>query len=232
MAQLFGQTIEFDPGNRRLAVAEQTYLKQYCALIHGQVIIDALLSIRTAHQLRGDDVAAVTLEVIQSAYDIAGGGAFGDKNRPWTKEQADYNLKYLSAVALLDGGVGPEQLETERVRRDDVQALLTRIAVVPAADLTADYPERTGVRVSVRTHDGRELHHRQADYEGSPTQPLSWERVVEKFHWLAEPCSEGGLRGEIIEAVERLDEIHVTDLTGLLGRVSPVAVRARSAVRF
>ncbi|OBI93813.1 MmgE/PrpD family protein [Mycobacterium asiaticum] len=232
LAQLFDQAIDFDSGNRRLTAVERTYLKQYCALIHGQVIIDALLSIRAAHQLRGDDVAAVTLEVIQSAYDIAGGGAYGDKDHPWTKEQADYNLKYLGAVALLDGGVGPEQLETERVRRDDVQNLLTRIAVVPAADLTADYPERTGVRVSVATHDGRELNHQQADYEGSPTQPLSWDRVVEKFHWLAEPCCDRGLRGEIIEAVERLDEIPVTELTGLLGRVSPAAVRPRSAVRF
>ena len=65
--------------------------------------------------MRGEDVARVSLEVFQGAYDFAGGGAYGDKDHPRTKEQADYNLKYLSAVALLDGGVGPEQLETERV---------------------------------------------------------------------------------------------------------------------
>ena len=44
-----------------------------------------------------------------------------------TKEQADYNLEYLVAVALLDGQVGPEQLETERVCRGDVQDLLARV---------------------------------------------------------------------------------------------------------
>ena len=115
LAQLFDQPIDFDAADRGLTCVEQTYLKQYCSLIHGQVVIDAVLALRREHNLRGEDVARVTLEVFQGAYDFAGGGAYGDKEHPRTKEQADYNLKYLSAVALIDGGVGPEQLETERV---------------------------------------------------------------------------------------------------------------------
>ena len=47
----------------------------------------------------------MTLEVFQGAYDFAGGGSYGAKDQPRTKEQADYNLRYLSAVALLDGQV-------------------------------------------------------------------------------------------------------------------------------
>ena len=137
----------------------------------------------------------MTLEVFQGAYDFAGGGAYGDKDHPRTKEQADYNLKYLSAVALLDGGVGPEQLETERVVRADVQDLLARVDVKAAADLTADYPRRTAARVHVVTRDGREFSREQSDYEGSPTRPMSWERVVDKFDWLAEPfCGRSAAR--------------------------------------
>ena len=37
-------------------------------------------------------------------------GAIGSKDHPQAKEQADYNLKYLIAVALLDDQVGPAQL--------------------------------------------------------------------------------------------------------------------------
>jgi 2-methylcitrate dehydratase len=232
LAQLFGQPIDLHTANRGLTAVEQTYLKQYCALIHGQVVIDAVLAVRGANDLNGTDVAAVILEVFQGAYDFAGGGAYGSKDRPSTKEQADYNLKYLCAVALLDGGVGPEQLENQRVRRADVQELLARVEVTPAADLTADYPLRTAARVRVQTHDGREFGHQQSDYEGSPTQPLSWDRVVEKFHWLAEPFCDEGLRAEIVDAVERLDDNPITDLTGLLSAVSPEATRPRGAARF
>jgi 2-methylcitrate dehydratase len=232
LVQLFDQPVDFHTADRALTCVEQTYLKQYCALIHGQVIIDAVLAIRGDHDLRGGDVERVSLEVFQGAYDYAGGGAYGVKDHPLTKEQADYNLKYLSAVALLDGGVGPEQLETERVLRGDVQELLARVDVTAAADLTADYPQRTAARVRVLTRDGREFSREQSDYEGSPTRPMSWGRVVDKFGWLAEPFCGDTLRDEIVAAVDQLDEIPVADLAALLGAVSPTAGRGRTKVRF
>lgn len=232
LVQLFGQPIDFETGDRGLSAVEQTYLKQYCSLIHGQAIIDAVLAIRTEHDLRGADVARVTLEVFQSAYDFAGGGAYGDKDHPRTKEQADYNLKYLTAVALLDGGVGPEQLETERVLRADVQEFLARVEVTPAADLTADYPRRTATRVHIVTIDGREFSREESDYEGSPTRPMPWERVADKFTWLAEPFCDEALRADIVAAVDHLDEIQVSELTGLLGAASRTARWPRNGPRF
>lgn len=232
LVQLFGQSIDMRTDDRELTCVEQTYLKQYCALIHGQVVVDAVLALRSDNRLSGADVARVTLEVFQGAYDFAGGGAYGGKDHPRTKEQADYNLKYLSAVALLDGGVGPDQLETERVLQEDVQDLLTRVDVKAAPDLTADYPRRTAARVHIVTRDGREFSREQSDYEGSLTRPMSWERVVDKFHWLAEPFCDQALRADIIAAVDHLDEITAAELTRLLGTVSSTPQRPRSEPRF
>jgi 2-methylcitrate dehydratase len=61
---------------------------------------------------------------------------------------------------------------------------------------------------------------------------MSWDRVVEKFHWLAEPFADTGLRGAIIDAVTRLDDIPVAELAELLSAVSPVTQRARSRGRL
>jgi 2-methylcitrate dehydratase PrpD len=232
LVQLFDQPIDLHTADRSLRCVEQTYLKQYCSLIHGQIVIDAVLAVSSENGLRGADVARVDLEVFQGAYDFAGGGAYGDKAHPITKEQADYNLKYLTAAALLDGGVGPGQLESQRVSRADVQDLLSRVRVEAADDLTADYPQRTAARVHVITTDGREFSREQSDYEGSPTRPMSWERVVEKFAWLAEPFCDEPLRDGIVAAVARLDEIKVAELTGLLGSVFATARCGRSKPRF
>ena len=232
LVQLFEQPIDFRPTDRALDCVEQTYLKQYCSLIHGQVVIDAVLAIRSDHDLRGNDIARVALEVFQGAFDFAGGGAYGDKSHPQTKEQADYNLKYLTAVALLDGGVGPDQLENERVLRDDVQDLLARVDVNAAADLTAGYPGRTAARVRIVTRDGHEFSREQSDYEGSPTRPMSWDRVVDKFHWLAEPFCGRALRDDVVAAVDGLQEITAAQLAALLGAVSSTPRRPRSKVRF
>lgn len=232
LQQLFGQQIDLRPADRSLTAVHQTYLKQYCSLIHGQAVIDGALTLRELHQIDAADLDHVTLEVFQGAYDFAGGGSYGNKDRPWTKEQADYNLKYLIAVALLDGAVGPGQLETERVRRADVQHLLTRVHVRAADDLTAAYPERTAARLVVTLHDGREFSREQDDYEGSPTRPMTWSRVADKFNWLAEPFTDEQLRGEIVDAVGDLEHIQVSDLADLLGAVSPVAKEPRSRLRL
>ena len=232
LQQLFGQGIDMRTGDRSLTAVEQTYLKQYCSLIHGQAIIDATLALRDEHQISAGDVAAVTLEVFQGAYDFAGGGSYGAKDQPRTKEQADYNLRYLSAVALLDGQVGPEQLETERINRADVQDLLSRVDVKPAPDLTAAYPERTSARVHVVLQNGRTLSREQSDFEGSPTRPMSWDRVIEKFDWLAEPFVDNTLRDDIVSAVGHLDRIPVSELAELLSAVSPTPKRPRTRGRL
>ncbi|WP_232004716.1 MmgE/PrpD family protein [Mycobacterium sp. ACS1612] len=86
---LFDQGIDMRTDDRSLTAVERTYLKQYCSLIHGQAIIDATLAIRDEYQISGRDVASATLEVFQGAYDFAGGGSYGDKEHPSTKEQGD-----------------------------------------------------------------------------------------------------------------------------------------------
>ncbi len=220
LEQSFGQRIEMRLDDRSLAVVESTYLKKYCALIHGQAPIETVLTLADEHGLVPGDIESLDVEVYQAAYDIAGGGSFGNKDEALTKEQADYNLKYLLAAALIDGQVGPEQLRIERIRRPDVRDLMARIDIRPNADLTARYPHATPVRVSVALREGRQVCREQDDFEGAPSRPLTWDRTVEKFHWLAEQYADDTLRNTMIETVERLQGVPLSALTELLTRVS------------
>ena len=110
--------------------------------------------------------------------------------------------------------------------------LLSRVRVEAAPDLTAAYPERTSVRVHVTQRNGQTVSREQSDFEGSPTRPMTWDRVVEKFAWLSEPFVDDGLRDEIVSAVDDLDTIAVSDLTELLAKVSPGATRSRTRGRL
>ena len=225
LEQLFDQPIDLHLDDPTLGVVQHTYLKKYCALIHGQAPIETVLTLSAEHGIDHHDIAAVDVAVFQSAYDIAGGGRFGDKDAPQTKEQADYNLKYLVAVALIDGTVGPEQLQTERIRRPDVQELLRRITVRPDPDLTARYPRATPVRIVVTLRDGRQVSRAQDDFHGAPSRPFTWERTVEKFHWLTTPFVDLRLRSAIVDAVDDLEHAPVSALTELLTAVGAAARR-------
>jgi 2-methylcitrate dehydratase len=92
--------------------------------------------------------------------------------------------------------------------------LLTRIDIRPNARLTAGYPRTTPVRVEVLMRNGQSVSREQQDFEGAPRRPLTWERTVETFHWLAQEYAEDGLRDAIIDAVESLGDEPVSQLTG------------------
>lgn len=221
LERLFGQPIDLHLDNPTLDVVEHTYLKKYSALIHGQTPIETILALSSEYSVDYHDVTAVQVDTFQTAYDIAGGGAFGDKDHPSTKEQADYNLKYLLAVALIDGQVGPDQLHTERIQRADVQELLHRISIRPNQAFTDRYPKATPAKVAITLHDGRRVSREQDDFEGAPGRAFGWERTVEKFDALAGPYADDDLRAAIVATVAHLDTIPLSALTELLIKVNP-----------
>jgi 2-methylcitrate dehydratase len=223
LERMFNQEIRIDWRNPSLERIRQTVMKKYCALIHAQPVLEAVMELKRRHNLAADDVASVTCETFQGGFDIAGGGSFGSKDHPTTKEQADYNLKYLIAVALLDGQVGPAQLDEQRVNAPDAQALLRSVEITPNPRFTQAYPDQLQCRIVIRTRGGRDYIKTQIGYEGGRDRPLTWERVTEKFNWLSESFADPRLRQSIITAVESLEQRPISHLTTLLGQVKPNA---------
>jgi 2-methylcitrate dehydratase len=221
---MFGQPIPVNWEDPSLDAITQIVMKKYCSLIHGQPVLEAVLDLKRRNSLTADDVEDVRCDVFQGAFEFAGGGGFGPKDHPQVKEQGDYNLKYLIAAALLDDQLGPRQLEEMRIQAPDVQALLARVEIRPDERFSARYPRELSARVTIRTRDQRVFVKEQNGYEGGLTNPMSWERTVEKFHWLAEAFADEELRGAIVEAVRRLDTSELSDLTDLLAQVRPTAV--------
>jgi 2-methylcitrate dehydratase len=69
---------------------------------------------------------------------------------------------------------------------------------------------------------------KQQGYEGGLNKPMSWERTVEKFHWLSEAFADEDLRNRIIQVVQQLDARPISDLVDLLAQVRCTAVFPRT----
>jgi 2-methylcitrate dehydratase len=207
---------ELDWEREDLERVRHTFLKRYNAEIHSQSALEALLELRETPDLDPRAVDRVELETFQVAYDIIGGGEEGDKKQIRTKEQADHSLPYLLAVALLDGQVMPEQFASERIIQTDVQDLLRRVEVRPAADLTARFPAEHACRLRLHLANGTTLAADKSDYAGFLTRPMSWDQAQEKFERLAADAIEPELAAELVAAVATLDDLETRDLTSLL----------------
>jgi 2-methylcitrate dehydratase len=217
METIAGQ-FELDWEREDLERVRRTFLKRYNAEIHSQAALEALLELRETHDLDLCAVERVEVETFQVAYDIIGGGEEGDKKQIRTKEQADHSLPYLLAVALLDGQVMPAQFASDRIIQADVQDLLRRIEVRPAADLSARFPAEHACRLRLHLADGTTLVADKSDYAGFLTRPMSWDQAQEKFERLAAGAIEPELAAELVAAVAALDDLETRDITSLLAR--------------
>jgi 2-methylcitrate dehydratase len=218
-AQSIAGPFTIDWRRESLDRVERTITKRYNAEVHSQTAIEAALELQREFHFAASDVERVDVNVFDVAYKIIGGGEEGDKTLVFTKEDADHSLPYLIAVALLDHSVMPPQFALRRVQRADVQALLCRVAVRPLAEYSERFPKEMPARVTVSLRDGRVLRRALSDYPGFFTRPPTWDNAVSKFTNLAEPHAAPNAIAEIANAVADLEDVAVSDLTRLLGRV-------------
>ena len=202
-------------------------IKKYNAQIHTQSAVYCMIELATANKPRlevaaGFDpttIASIDAEVTQITYDFTGGGLYGTEAAVTSKEQADHDLRYLLAVALLDGEVMPAQFTRHRVTSPDVQALLQKVSARPNASYTAQYPNRMPAKITVRLKDGTTFEHEVEDCPGMPSDPFTWKDAEEKFDQLVADRIDSDLANEIKDAVHSLEHIKVKDLMALLARI-------------
>jgi 2-methylcitrate dehydratase len=207
-------------------------LKSYNAEVHAQSAIDALLHLQRDAQFAAADVERIEAIVFHTAFDIIGGGEYGDRHEVHSKEQADHSLPYLLAVALLDGRVYPGQFAPARLQSGDVQALLRKVSVdtiLPGKSphlvreqldpLTRRYPQAMPVRIKVDLRNGRRLEAVQHDYPGFWTRPLGWAAVERKFRDLTTEVTSAN-QDRVISMVRNFEDADVPALVAALAEAS------------
>ncbi|MGO9253750.1 MAG: MmgE/PrpD family protein [Mycobacterium sp.] len=192
-------------------------VKSYAAMggLHGA--IDA------ARELRGSiaphDISAIDITVGETIYKHG----WWPPERPLTPMGAQMNIGYTTAAALLDGNVLPEQFTAARLDSDDIWSLIAATAVHLDESLThADITEKFRTEVAVTTRDGTVHDARVVQPHGAPTDPVTNDELVAKFHALADRVTDHGRAQAIERAVLGLDQLDdAEDLIALLA--APVA---------
>jgi 2-methylcitrate dehydratase len=200
-------------------VLEST-IKKYNAMIHTQSAVHCMVELVRQRKVDASKVVSIEADVTRMTYDFSGGGLYGMDKVVTTKEQADHNLPYLLAVAMLDGDVMPAQFEPDRIARADVQQLLKKVSVRPDHEYTELYPAKMPAKITVRLQDGAVIEYEVQNFPGMPSDPFTWEDSVEKFDRLVAGRADESVSREIKDAVRSLESIQVKNLMQLLGRVT------------
>lgn len=191
----------------RWKISENCY-KLYSCCGHTHSAIDTALDFRQQQGWNGDEVLAcladVHIETYASGYEIV------KEMNPATPYQAKFSLAYCVAAGLLEGWVGLEQFTPERftghgVADEKIAALLKRVRITVAPDVTAKYPAEWGARLTFTLNNGSMQTLSASFPRGNPENPVSTGSLEDKFRALVTPRYSHELAEAAIQAVRQLE---------------------------
>jgi 2-methylcitrate dehydratase PrpD len=192
-------------------------VKSYAVMggLHGAV--DAARRLRPS--LAPEHISKIDITVGETVYKHG----WWKPEQPLTAIGAQMNIGYATAATLLDGNALPEQFTPARLGADDIWSLID-VTDVHLDESLADAPltERFRTDLAVTTRDGSVHHARVVAPHGAPSDPVTNDELIAKFHALADRVTSRDRADAIERAVIGLDDLDdVSDLVALLA--PPVA---------
>jgi 2-methylcitrate dehydratase PrpD len=107
---------------------------------------------------------------------------------PRDTEEAQYNLAYGLACAILKGKFGPEEVMPPAISDPQTLAFMARIEPVEDPEIQKGFPAKRQARVEITTTDGRVFDSGVVDARwGVPADRPTDQDLVEKFQRVTEP---------------------------------------------
>jgi 2-methylcitrate dehydratase PrpD len=141
-------------------------------------------------------------------------------HHPKTGLQAKFSMEFCLAILLLDGKADQTKFTDAVANRDDVQKMIERIHfyVDPEAE-KAGYDKMTTI-LKITLKGGRTISGRADFGKGSPTNPMTYDEVAEKFRGCAAFAEWPSAKAnQVIELVRKLEDLpDVRTLTALCSK--------------
>jgi 2-methylcitrate dehydratase PrpD len=175
------------------------YFKPYAACRWAQPAVEGALRLQREHGLTAADIRAIRIRTFAAACALS-------TRPPTNTEEAQYNIAFPVAAALLDGEVGPRQVLPPRIFDPDLRDLLARVTTEVDAACEGAFPAQTFAEVEVETVRGKRLASGRLGPRWEPPDSLPSDGELEaKFHWLVNPVLGETAAGNLVTRIRDFD---------------------------
>jgi len=151
------------------------YFKPYTCCRWAHQPIKACQDLMAEHRFNGKNVEHVKINTFSSAARLS-------KIVPHETDEAQYNIAFPIASALVYGDVGFAQVRQEALDNEDVLDMMKRLEFVVDPDMEKEFPAKRLAWVEVTLKDGSSFCSKVYEAAGEPDDPeLNLEWIVEKF---------------------------------------------------
>ncbi|MCP3952222.1 MAG: MmgE/PrpD family protein [Desulfobacterales bacterium] len=157
------------------------YFKPYAACRWAQPAVDAALAIKAKNAIDPGAIRSIRIRTFAAACALS-------TTAPQNTEEAQYNMAFPVAVALLDGAIGPAQVLPPRLFDREVTDLLKKVTMEVHEPYESAFPAKTYADVVIETDDGNRSVSQRMKPRWEPPGTLPTDAELEaKFRWLVTP---------------------------------------------
>lgn len=190
----------------------ELYFKPYTCCRWAHQPIKACVDLMTEWRLKAEEVEKVVIHTFDSAARLS-------KDIPHNTDEAQYNIAFPVAAAIVYGDVGFKQINDEAVKDHQVLEMMERLQFVIDPDLEKEFPEKRLAWVELQLTDGRCLRSRVYAAPGENTDPeLSLDWIVNKFKRVTAPVVSTEGQEEILKLLRSDSEVPMRTTISTINR--------------
>jgi 2-methylcitrate dehydratase len=189
----------------------ETCLKSIIADFSAHGHLTATLTLAREHDVHPEDVAAIRVTTSKRCAEHTGDPV---KKYPRNKETADHSSYWLTAIAIVDRAIGPDQFTPEKYTDPRTLALIDKVILL--GDPALDKARPAGIS-EITLKDGRVFRTRVDHPRGHARNPMTDEEVESKFRSMASRVMPREQMERLVETIWALEELQdIGELTRLM----------------
>jgi 2-methylcitrate dehydratase PrpD len=172
----------------------ELYFKPYTCCRWAHPAIDACLTLMRGYGITHRDIESVTIKTFHRATLLS-------KAVPKTSEEAQYNIAYPVASAIVYGDFGYEQAREESLGAPDVLDVMKRLSFTADDRFDVQFPEKRICQAEINTKDGRRLISEECQPRGEAYENIGLEWLIDKFNRINSPVLSAAGRSQVIKMI-------------------------------
>jgi 2-methylcitrate dehydratase PrpD len=175
-----------------------------CRYMHGG------MDLLAAHRSGNPSLDVEAIRSIDVAVITAGRALVADppekKTHITTSVDAQFSMPFGAAAALLLDHASVETFDNAVSYAPQFQAVMDKVNCISSPEIDAPYPERWAAAVTIRLHDGSQIHLDEPAFVGSPGNPADSQRLNAKAAGLIGEENAGALK-HAVDSLEKTQPI-------------------------
>lgn len=189
----------------------ELYFKPYTCCRWAHQPIKACIDLINNYHICYEQVENVVVHTFEAAAKLS-------KLIPRNTDEAQYNIAFPVAAAIVYGDVGFQQINDNAVGDEKVLSMMSRLLFEVDPDMEKEFPEKRLAWVEFYLKDGRQFKSQVYAAPGEHTDPeLSLDWIIQKFRRVTAPIVSPARQEEILKLITSYND---TPMREILARIN------------